>query len=366
MNNSKESDATTIQDSLEALRIEGDTIPAPVKVDIPPDEPNPWQDSSSPELETSIKIKRLDGLSTNTLDMHAQAFGLGNGSGAIVLNPNPNHVDVDADLNGGVEGERRKKELLEEFDPLVMKEEKAAREAWESTETYSVPLPPPISPPTISSQTGTGEEEGVLPGTSVSEATLAEERPPIPPAKDIDEDKDPVDGTTTEPTTTTTLEGELPPALPPRPPTPPRAAFPALAALAKTFSLPLGNRTRPRSLDLATSVPSPATLSSFASQQQLPPLSSKSGITSPDRVLTPGPPLNGPGGDAGGSGGAGTSTPGRGSRPSSRGGGQDRVDVPPPFDFQKFLDQMKLKGADPVAKYLRSYVSVFVDKGYLC
>ncbi|OBZ73998.1 Vacuolar protein sorting-associated protein 9a [Grifola frondosa] len=32
----------------------------------------------------------------------------------------------------------------------------------------------------------------------------------------------------------------------------------------------------------------------------------------------------------------------------------------PPFDFQKFLDQMKLKGAEPVAKYLRSYVSAIL------
>lgn len=31
-------------------------------------------------------------------------------------------------------------------------------------------------------------------------------------------------------------------------------------------------------------------------------------------------------------------------------------DEPPAFDFQKFLDQMKTKGAEPVAKYLRSYV----------
>ena len=30
---------------------------------------------------------------------------------------------------------------------------------------------------------------------------------------------------------------------------------------------------------------------------------------------------------------------------------------PPQFDFQRFLDQMKTKSADPVAKYLRSYVT---------
>jgi len=31
-------------------------------------------------------------------------------------------------------------------------------------------------------------------------------------------------------------------------------------------------------------------------------------------------------------------------------------DKDPPFDFQKFLDQMKSKSAEPVARYLRSFV----------
>jgi Rab5 GDP/GTP exchange factor len=31
-------------------------------------------------------------------------------------------------------------------------------------------------------------------------------------------------------------------------------------------------------------------------------------------------------------------------------------DKDPPFDFQKFLDQMKTKSAEPVARYLRSCV----------
>lgn len=36
---------------------------------------------------------------------------------------------------------------------------------------------------------------------------------------------------------------------------------------------------------------------------------------------------------------------------------QSRVE-PPPFDFQLFLDQMKTRSAEPVAKYLRSYVTL--------
>jgi len=31
-----------------------------------------------------------------------------------------------------------------------------------------------------------------------------------------------------------------------------------------------------------------------------------------------------------------------------------RKEKEPSFDFQKFLDQMKSRGAEPVAKYLRS------------
>jgi len=31
-------------------------------------------------------------------------------------------------------------------------------------------------------------------------------------------------------------------------------------------------------------------------------------------------------------------------------------DKDPPFDFQKFLDQMKTKSAEPIARYLRSFV----------
>ena len=42
---------------------------------------------------------------------------------------------------------------------------------------------------------------------------------------------------------------------------------------------------------------------------------------------------------------------------------QERGDGPkdkdPPFDFQKFLDQMKSKSAEPVARYLRSCVPLF-------
>jgi Rab5 GDP/GTP exchange factor len=43
-------------------------------------------------------------------------------------------------------------------------------------------------------------------------------------------------------------------------------------------------------------------------------------------------------------------------RPGSRAKDKDKDKEEVAFDFQKFLDQMKTKGAEPVAKYLRSYV----------
>jgi hypothetical protein len=44
----------------------------------------------------------------------------------------------------------------------------------------------------------------------------------------------------------------------------------------------------------------------------------------------------------------------RGDNSSQERGAAPGKDKDPPFDFQKFLDQMKTKGAEPVARYLRS------------
>ena len=120
----------------------------------------------------------------------------------------------------------------------------------------------------------------------------------------------------------------------PNRPSSPIPSFPALAALARTFALPLTRNQRPRSLDSAAAVPSLATLSSFAQQQSTPDARVVEDVSSAS---------NGPVAS-----GSGRSTP----------SGKDKEQEPPQFDFQKFLDQMKMKGAEPVAKYLRSYVGV--------
>lgn len=175
-------------------------------------------------------------------------------------------------------------DVLHEFDPLAVQEEKAAKEAWENAESHPQvsPPPPPEAPHKSTEGGGSGGESG----------------PPAVPAKTVEE---------------------------PARPSSPMSSFPSLAALARTFALPLTSRQRPRSLDSATAVPSPATLSSFASQQQA------------------GRPS-----ESGSAPGSGASTP------TSRAGRSNDGD-PPQFDFQRFLEQMKSKSAEPVAKYLRSY-----------
>ena len=187
-------------------------------------------------------------------------------------------------------------DILLEFDPLANSEEQAAREAWASSEAH--PPPPPA-------------KDAASPAPAVPEKGT---------------------GTVSEQQEASTSDS----------PSAAATTFPGLAALARTFSIPLGGRpSRPRSLETATSVPSPATLSSFAQQQSAPP--TRTTMVDPENSIATEV-----------SGGSGRSTPGIRDPGRDRGKASDKDS--PPFDFQKFLDQMKLKGAEPVAKYLRSYV----------
>ncbi|TFK48565.1 hypothetical protein OE88DRAFT_1634651 [Heliocybe sulcata] len=187
---------------------------------------------------------------------------------------------------------RISKELLNEFDPLAADHaEKAAHEAWAHSESHP---PPPVPPSPLRSES---------PKPSGSSGTHTPDSPSSPFSP----------------------------------------SFPSLAALARTFALPLP-RTRPRSLDTAVSVPSPATLSSFAAQQEKRPIPEVDETESSDTTAPS------------------TSRPRRqDARASSNGKERDKD---PPFDFQKFLDQMKMKGAEPVAKYLRSFLSNFAKRTF--
>lgn len=117
-----------------------------------------------------------------------------------------------------------------------------------------------------------------------------------------------------------------PPAVPSKSATSTGIAFPSLASLAKSLTL---SRARPRSLDATPRDVKDAHAAALALSRSQP-------IT-PDVSTT----ARAPDRTSGASGEAGDSE-------------RQEPDEPPPFDFQKFLDQMKVKGAEPVAKYLRS------------
>ncbi|PBK72565.1 hypothetical protein ARMSODRAFT_764393 [Armillaria solidipes] len=175
-------------------------------------------------------------------------------------------------------------EVLEEFDPLVNQEEKDARKAWESTEGHP---PHPDPSPVV----------------------------PTPPSKDQTPPPNDVQASS--------------------------SSFPSLAALARSFQMPKLPHSRPLSLDMAKPVPSPDTLSSFASQQQRPPKYEPISQANPEPSRT--------------------STPGI-VREDSPAVDQSKGD--PPFDFQKFLDQMKSRNAEAVSKYLKSFLSNFAKRTF--
>jgi Rab5 GDP/GTP exchange factor len=105
------------------------------------------------------------------------------------------------------------------------------------------------------------------------------------------------------------------------------------------ISLVAGTRARPQSIDTANILHTPIHAGSFAAQQ--------------DAEIT-----------ARGSPKIGEAVPSpesvqnflRREDDASRERHHGGKDKDPPFDFQKFLDQMKTKSAEPVARYLRSFV----------
>lgn len=153
-------------------------------------------------------------------------------------------------------------------------------------------------------------------------------------------------------------EGHPPPIPPPKqqdPQPPPResgtSTFPSFSSFARSFALPslpnmnmslvAGTRARPQSLDTATLMPTPVHPVTFASQQD----SETSNRGSPKSDSAALPPH------------AVMSALRRENPSQERAGAKDKD---PPFDFQKFLDQMKTKSAEPVARYLRSCVLLYL------
>ena len=227
--------------------------------------------------------------------------------------------------------------VLDEFDPLGNKVEREAKTAWEQSEPHP-PVPPKSSPPQY--EPPTQDEPVPLPTNTRSlppPAPIPVPDPiPAPPAQTI------TDKPLPDPNSTTSTTQD-----PPQPVS--RSSTPTLsglAAIARTFIPISPTRTsRPLSIDQATAILSPtaATFGAHPQEQGAVHKRPQSQGQTPssldpeaqskrdeDRPQTPG------------------------SAPRTPRSAARDVDQPPPFDFQSFLEQMKSKGAEPVAKYLRS------------
>lgn len=213
---------------------------------------------------------------------------------------------------------RVSKDVLTQFDPFTNEDELSAHQAWASSEGHP---PPPRIPSRPSSRAHSRSA-----------------------SKDIQRDGPSSRSGSPSPQPSTSSAS---------------SAFPSLAAIARTFSIPsVATRARPRplSMDAAKPIatPSPTTVSSFAQQQ------SQSTAPSPLSKQIPLPPdyaasktQSAP--DTRSATPAITSPSGSESPPK---------DKDPSFNFQKFLDQMKSRGAEPLGKYVRSFLSNFTKRTF--
>lgn len=213
-------------------------------------------------------------------------------------------------------------DVLREFDPLSDQQELDAHCAWAGAEGHP--------PPGVSSRNA-DEVSGHSP----------------PPSLDLYRDE------ATSPSRTSTPGVQAPSTSP----------FPSLAAIARSFSIPSVVRTtrsRPTSMDTAKPIapPTPRTVASFATQQQQPP-PSQPGASSflSDQLAAEHDKHAGEHWDTQDQ--QASTSISAGNRPET-----PRKEKDPSFDFQKFLDQMKSRSADPVAKYLRSFLSNFAKRTF--
>ncbi|KAJ7781986.1 hypothetical protein DFH07DRAFT_901007 [Mycena maculata] len=214
-----------------------------------------------------------------------------------------------------VELEDSERHSLHTPDPTLL--DQSFAEGFEAEPPASLDLKPPISEQVLSEFDPLANQEEA----AAREAWESAEGHPPPPR-------------TPSPT-------PPPPPLkdhPDSPQTPSSSVFPSFSALARTFALPIRSKSRPGSMDVARGVPSPSTLSAFVEQQQQQPQQTPEPQSAASETTS------------------GRSTPGTSS--------SDAGKADPPFDFQKFLDQMKSRHAEIVAKYLKSFLSNFAKRTF--
>jgi Rab5 GDP/GTP exchange factor len=228
--------------------------------------------------------------------------------------------------------------VLDEFDPLgSSKVEQEAKLAWELSEPH-----PPLVPPKSSaapSEPPTQDRPTPLPPP----APIPVPDPvPIPPTLTITEKPLP------DPTSTTFTTQDPAQSIP-RSSTP---SLSGLAALARNFIPKSPARTsRPLSIDQASVLLSP-TVATFGASTLEPGAIHK-------RSQSLGPALSSLNPD-----GSRPHTPLSAPR-TPKSAAKDVDKDHPPFDFQLFLEQIKSKGAEPVAKYLRSWVPTIIKPSQL-
>ncbi|KZV68258.1 hypothetical protein PENSPDRAFT_653400 [Peniophora sp. CONT] len=186
--------------------------------------------------------------------------------------------------------------------------------------------------------------------------------PPVPSKSEPDSFSTP--STSTQPLPSSTSDPQ---------PQQPRNFPGTIANIARGFTLPSVNmniktlvagkqRSRPQSMDFATVIqtPTPVSAGSFA-QQQMGHERTRSNLVPDDAVAEArgSPKLSGSNIGVDSPRVRAISREASGSRPGSRASGD-----PPAFDFQRFLDQMKAKSAEPIAKYLRSFLNNFTKRTF--
>ncbi|KAJ3846935.1 hypothetical protein EV368DRAFT_76907 [Lentinula lateritia] len=270
---------------------------------IPATSPNPWSDGER-HFTSTARERELVLVPTDVEDEESKPGVDDEAEGRHTLHtPDPSTFDryvtggfaTDPQASAPLMAPPQTTEILQEFDPLADQEEEHAKKAWEESEGH--PAPP-------------------FPRDRISSP------PPPVPLKDLP-----------SPSQIPILSAQS------------SGGFQSsLVALARSFSIPSLTRSpkskgRPLSMDVAKPVPSPDTISSFATQQAEQPESNEGKPESPDRQ-------------------------GEEDLDGSESGSEDSRPSDPPFDFQKFLDQMKTRSADPVSKYLKSFLSNFSKRTF--
>ncbi|KAJ4465744.1 hypothetical protein C8R41DRAFT_857809 [Lentinula lateritia] len=265
--------------------------------------PNPWSDSER-HFTSTARERELVLVPTDVEDEESEPGADDEAEARHILHT-PDPSTFDRYVTGGFASDSQASaplvapppatEILQEFDPLADQEEEHAKKAWEESEGH--PAPP-------------------LPRDRISSP------PPPVPLKDLP-----------SPSPIPILSAQS------------SGGFQSsLVALARSFSIPSLTRSpkskgRPLSMDVAKPVPSPDTISSFATQQAKQPELNERKPESPDRQEEE-------------------------DFEGSDTGSEDSGPGDPPFDFQKFLDQMKMRSADPVSKYLKSFLSNFSKRTF--